>query len=260
MATLSKLMKKAASPVIALANRTPHRNYTSAIFTIPLKISTTISTSTNLFREVSPIPTYHNFSALATQTPNSHDTLVSAIESEIDRAEEEFDHLEVVTIPGEFPFKIEDNAGEKLITLTREYQGEEIKVTVLKPDPEPYRDSDSDSDEWEDEKKKVEESVHLNVCVTKKSGTTLKFNVTGEPDWVTINTLAVNNPNASDEDNAYAPAFLNLDMLVRESFRVYLENRGVEPSSAKFLLDYMANKERKEYTAWLKHLKNFIAN
>ncbi|KAI3840407.1 hypothetical protein MKX03_037819 [Papaver bracteatum] len=272
MATLSRMMKKAASSVIPLANRTPCRNYTSAIFTTPLKTSTairTVTSSSNLFRTTS-IPTNHHFSALAKKKPDSDDTLLRVIDSEIVDAEEEAGDFEVGEAPSEFAFKIVDNEGAETITLTRNYQGEEIKVTVFKPDLsgdyEDGEEEDQDNQEANQGGEEVEEEagsqpVDMVVTVTKKTGPTLEFDVMVETDEITINNLAVKNPNVSDEDIAYeGPEFSSLDEDLQEAFHTYLEVRGIKPSIANFLHDYMVKKEHKEYTAWLKNVKDFIAN
>ncbi|XP_026417312.1 uncharacterized protein At2g39795, mitochondrial-like [Papaver somniferum] len=272
MATLSRMMNKAASSVIPLATRTPCRNYTSAIFTTPLKTSTAIKTVTgnsNLFRTTS-IPTHRQFSALAKKKPDFDDTLLRVIDSEIVDAEEEAGDFEVGEAPSEFPFKIVDNDGAETITLTRNYQGEEIKVTVFKHDLsgdyEEGDEEDQDDQEANQGGEEVEEEagshpVNMVVTVTKKIGPTLEFDVMVEADEITINNLAVKNPNVSDEDIAYeGPKFSSLDAELQEAFHTYLEVRWIKPSIANFLHDYMVKKEHKEYTAWLKNLKNFIAN
>ncbi|KAI3992271.1 hypothetical protein MKX01_029992 [Papaver californicum] len=271
MATLSRMMKKAASSVIPLANRSPHhRNYTSSVFTSPLKTSTTISSvtcsSNNLFRTTS-IPTHHHFSALAKKRYDSDDTLLRVIDSEIDDAVEEALDLEVAEAPREFPFKIVYNAGEETVTLTRDYQGEKIKVTVYKPDLSGDYEEDQEEDQEVDQndEEKEEESgsgcIDLVVSVAKKNEPTLEFNVEIEADGVTINNLAYKNPNVSDEAIAYeGPEFSSLDEDLQKAFHTYLEVRGINSSIANFLFDYMVNKEHKEYTAWLKNLKNFVAN
>ncbi|KAI3977758.1 hypothetical protein MKX01_039821 [Papaver californicum] len=272
MANLSRMMKKAASSIIPLANRSPHRNYTSTIFTTPLKTSTTISSvtsSSNLFRTIS-IPIHHHFSALAKKRYDSDDNLLRVIESEIDDAVEEALDLEVAEAPREFPFKIVDNAGEGIITLTRDYQGEEIEVTVLKPDlsgdyEEDQEEGQDDQEVDQNNEEKEEESgsgcVDLVVSVKKKIGPTLEFLVMVEADEITINNLAYKNPNVSDEAIAYeGPEFKSLDEDLQKACHTYLEVRGINSSIANFLFDYMVNKEHKEYTAWLKNLKNFVAN
>ncbi|KAI3912512.1 hypothetical protein MKW98_020974 [Papaver atlanticum] len=232
--TLSRVMKK----VIPLTNRSARKNYTSAIFNTPLKTSI----STNLFREVSrrtTIPTHHRFSALAKKISNSDDTLLSAIEPVIDSFRE-------VEAPRDFPFKIEDNAGnDRTITLTRDYQGEEIKAIVHWPS---YKDSGS--------------NVELDISVSNKSGLTLKCNVEEDdsPEGYTIRYLAVKNPNASDDYTAYRKADLShLDENLQKALRTYLEVRGIESSINNFLHRYMLNRKHKKYTRWLKKLKIFIA-
>ncbi|KAI3966382.1 hypothetical protein MKW92_046911 [Papaver armeniacum] len=249
MATLSRMMKKAASSVIPLANRTPCRNYTSAIFTTPLKASTairTVTSSSNLFRTTS-FPTNRHFSALAKKKPDSDDTLLRAIESEINDAEEEAGDFKVGEAPSKFPFKIVDNDGAETITLTRNYQDQD--------------DQEANQGGEEDEEEGGSHPVDMVVTVTKKTGPTLEFDVMVEADEITINNLAVKNPNFLDEDIAYeGPEFSSLDADLQEAFHTYLEVRGIKPSIANFLHDYMVKKEHKEYTAWLKNVKDFISN
>ncbi|MCL7042627.1 hypothetical protein MKW94_018270 [Papaver nudicaule] len=265
MATLSRrMMQKAASSVIALANRTtPHRDYTTANFTTPLKNSTIDTGSTNQLETLYG-KTWYYYPTPANKRPNSDHILISVIESDIERAEEEFHDLKAAEAPGGFPFKIEDNAGDITITLTREYQGEEIKVTVRTPDPSgdsdhEYEEEEKDNPESDPPWVEPDSNVQLDVCVTKKSGSTLELDVTVSGDWMTMNSLAVRNSNAPAEDICYY--FSKLDYDLHEAFRTYLKDRGIEPSiTCKFLHDYMVNKEHRECAAWLKHLKNFIAN
>ncbi|XP_026416364.1 uncharacterized protein At2g39795, mitochondrial-like [Papaver somniferum] len=123
------MMKAASSSVIALANRrTRHRNYNSANFTSPSKKSTTTSSRSTQVSRATLIPTHHNISAQAMKKYNSDDPLRSIVESQIDWAEEKLNKF--AEAPTEFPFNIEDNPGQRTLTLTRNYQGEEIKVTV----------------------------------------------------------------------------------------------------------------------------------
>ncbi|KAI3857489.1 hypothetical protein MKW92_035832 [Papaver armeniacum] len=292
MATsLSRMMKKAVlSSVIPLGNRNP---YISAVFITPLNTnSTTVrsistSNSTNLSRQVSratSIPTHHPTSAKKKRS-SSDNTLLRVIESEIDDAEEEAGDIEVAETPSEFPFKIVDNNGKETITLTRKYQDEEIKVTVKKLEhiSSDYEDEDEDEDEEdqeeeeedqddqeadqddEEEEEMDEESnsqyVELVVSVSKENQPTLEFDVTAEADGITINRLAVMDSDASDEDAAYqGPEFSDLNEDLQKALETYLEVRGIQPSIANFLHDYMVCKEQNECTLWLKKLRNFISN
>ncbi|RZC76688.1 hypothetical protein C5167_000833 [Papaver somniferum] len=265
MATLSRMTKKAASSVIPLANR----NCTSAIFSTPLKTSSTtirsISTSniTNLSRQVSratTIPTHHHISAPPNKGSNSEDTLLSMIESEINCSEDKFH--EFVEAPTEFPFKIVDNVSKESIILTREFQGEEIKVTVY--GPYHYQEEDSEDDQYEEKQEKSDPSqyVRLNVSISKKSGLTLELSVTADAADGIVRLL-VKNPNAPHDYLAYKePDILDLDEKLQKAFHTYLEVRGFEPSIGKFLCEYMTKKKHMECTTntkWLKSLKNFIS-
>lgn len=59
--------------------------------------------------------------------------------------------------------------------------------------------------------------------------------------------------------SSYDSFFLSdLDENLQKAFHKYLEVRGVKPSTTNFLLEYMINKDNKEYFQWLKNLKNFI--
>ncbi|MCL7035903.1 hypothetical protein MKW94_004689 [Papaver nudicaule] len=62
---------------------------------------------------------------------NTDDTFLSVIQSEID--DFRFIRGKRRDAPIRFPFKIEDNGGEQIVTLTRKYQGEAIKLIVRMP-------------------------------------------------------------------------------------------------------------------------------
>ncbi|KAI3966380.1 hypothetical protein MKW92_046909 [Papaver armeniacum] len=242
MATaLSKMMKKAAFPLISLANRrTPHRNYASAIFSNPLKTSTH--------------STHHHFSALAETEKrfSADDALLGVIQSEIDFCEGKFHEFREV--PREFPFKIVDNAGEESIILTRVYEDEEIKVKVHGP----HHSNESSDDEEDENDPKY---VYLNVSVSKKSGRTLEFNIAAYADRIEISgSLKIKNPNASHDYPCFEePHFLRLDEALQKAFHTYVELRGFAPSIGNFLCEYMVQRKPKKHTARLKYLKNFIA-
>ncbi|KAI3966374.1 hypothetical protein MKW92_046903, partial [Papaver armeniacum] len=242
MATaLSKMMKKAAFPLISLANRrTPHRNYASAIFSNPLKISTH--------------STHHHFSALAETEKrfSADDALLGVIQSEIDFCEGKFHEFREV--PREFPFKIVDNAGEESIILTRVYEDEEIKVKVHGP----HHSNESSDDEEDENDPKY---VYLNVSVSKKSGRTLEFNIAAYADRIEISgSLKIKNPNASHDYPCFEePHFLRLDEALQKAFHTYVELRGFAPSIGNFLCEYMVQRKPKKHTARLKYLKYFIA-
>ncbi|VVB05782.1 unnamed protein product [Arabis nemorensis] len=194
----------------------------------------------------------------ATERLKSDQTLLQVIDSEIKDAFEadEHDLVEEITDSGDFPFKIEDNPGHRTVTLTREYNGEQIQVEVSMPGLA-MNENEEDVDDNEESN---ESSIPLVVTVTKKSGLGLEFSCTASPGEIVIDGLSVKHSESSSEEHlAYdGPDFQELDENMRKSFHKYLENRGIKASATDFLYEYMMKKDSKEYLRWLKNLKNFI--
>lgn len=104
-------------------------------------------------------------------------------------------------IPDEFPFKIQDNPGERTILLTREYGDEIIKVEVDMPNPDDIEEEEGDGNE--DEGADNRTSIPLAVSISKGNGTCLEFGVTAFSDEISIDSLSVKQPEASDDQLAY---------------------------------------------------------
>lgn len=104
--------------------------------------------------------------------------------------------------PDGFPFELQDNPGEVFVYLTREYQGEVIKVEVGMPDLV-TGETDGDYDNGNDNEKGDQSKIPLVVSVSKKNGSFLEFVCTAYPDEITIDTLSIKNPQLSEEQIAY---------------------------------------------------------
>ncbi|OMO59123.1 Mitochondrial glycoprotein family protein [Corchorus capsularis] len=187
------------------------------------------------------------------QKANSDDNLLRVLDSEIQFCEES-DEIDQVGVPFGFPFEIEDTPGLETITLKREYDGELIKVDVHMPDPVVTGMDNEDNDE------DYKSSLPLVVMITKKDGPCLEFNCTSMLDEISIDSLALKYDQESEEDMlAYeGPDFQDLDENLQKAFHKYLEIRGIKPRTTNFLHEYMINKDNKEYSRWLKNLKNFV--
>ncbi|KAF8395168.1 hypothetical protein HHK36_019109 [Tetracentron sinense] len=251
----STILRRAASSVAPVAIRAigTHRNYHSVLFSA-LK-NTTLSGE--LCRRTF-LPALH-FSSLAKKS-SSNDTLLRTIDSEIKCAEESDDHDREDEIPDGFPFEIQDKPGLGTLSLSREYQGEIIKVVVHMADLDTCEDEgDDDEGNDDDSEKSSQSSIPLVVSVSKGSGRCLEFGCIAFPDEISIDSLSVKDPESSEDDIAYeGPDFSDLDENLQKAFHKYLEVRGIKPSTTNFLHEYMINKESKEYLLWLKNLKNFI--
>ncbi|KAJ0979559.1 hypothetical protein J5N97_015033 [Dioscorea zingiberensis] len=221
----------------------------------------------SIFSRAGGYPDAHSlarFSSLAQKKPASDADLLKVIDSEIKCAEEsDDDNQEVGEIPAGFPFKIQDDKGMNVITLKRTYKNESIEVEVSMPSlvtgegPENAGEGDDGDEDYE---KPGQSSLPLTVVITKKEGPILEFNCTAYPDEVVIDNISVReNEQAGDDTLAYeGPDFNDLDEDLQKAFHKYLELRGISAPNTNFLLEYMINKDRREYLLWLKNLNKFI--
>ncbi|KAG7549665.1 Mitochondrial glycoprotein superfamily [Arabidopsis thaliana x Arabidopsis arenosa] len=198
------------------------------------------------------------------------DPLLRIIETEIGYAEKADDYDRVEETPSGFPFKMEDKPGGKIVTLTREYEGETVKVEVhmtnlvtgdKEDDEDDEEEAENEEDEDEDKPEKPKQSnVPLLVTLSKKAGPSLEFRCTAFPDKIVIKDMWVTFPDDPSKDElAYeGPSFRVLDEKLRKAFHRYIEIRGIKPSMINFLHEYMINKDSREHLLWLKSLKNFV--
>ncbi|KAI9154124.1 hypothetical protein LWI28_021296 [Acer negundo] len=240
---LNFVLRRASSSLIPLAIRTvgSPRTFHSAI-------SAVLGAQKCSFSRSSVVP-FQRFST----KPTSDDKLIEVLESEINCSDQPTEKQ----IPDDFPFEFQDNPGERTILLTRKYQDEIIKVEVDMPNADD--EEDEEEDEVDNERKEINDSIPLVVSITKGSGTCLEFGVTALPDDIQIDHLSMKQPENSEDQLAYdGPEFTELDENLQKAFHKYLENRGIKPSTTNFLLEYMINKDSKEYLHWLNNLKKFI--
>ncbi|KAM7254745.1 hypothetical protein ACFE04_019986 [Oxalis oulophora] len=199
---------------------------------------------------------------------SSDESLIRTLESEIECAEQP-NHKILQHKPESFPFEIQDNQGERTILLTRKYGDEIIEAEVDVPIISPLEDSDDEAEEGEKAENKKEEkeeeegedsSIRILVTVSKGSvGPRLEFGLTAFPDEIAIDSFSIKPSDDSDDQLVYeGPNFSDLDESLQNALRKYLADRGINTSTAAFLLEYMTNKDMKEYVVWLENLKNFI--
>ncbi|GMI87176.1 hypothetical protein like AT3G55605 [Hibiscus trionum] len=251
----ASIIRKSANSLAPLAVRLTRvqRNYHSSIFTALSRGLQSQQPAVNRF-----FPNTFRFStAVASKKPSSDESLIRVLESEIQCAEEEDGADQVEGTPSGFPFEIEDNPGIQTVTLTREYDGELVKVDVHMVDhgDEQEEGEDDDGDDYEKQNKI---SIPLVVTVSKKDGTSLEFNCTAYSDQIVIDSLGFRSPNTEDELAYEGPDFHDLDENLQKGFYKYLEIRGIKPSTTNFLHEYMMNKDNREYLNWLKNLKKFV--
>lgn len=111
--------------------------------------------------------------------------------------------IQVEDVPAGFPFKIEDNPGYQTITLTREYQGENICVEVHMPDLVTGEENQEEVSNDEDNEQGSESQIPLVVRVSKKNGPALEFGCTAYPDEISIDSLSIRDLNSAEDQIAY---------------------------------------------------------
>ncbi|KAK1572252.1 hypothetical protein Q3G72_029705 [Acer saccharum] len=251
------ILRKSASSLAPLASRLArfNRSHHSAIFTASSHLSRKSTTSTS----TSFVPILRFSSAVEAKKSSSDESLVQVLESEIKCVVETDDQNRVEEAPSGFPFKIEDIPGQQTVILTREYQGDHVKVEVGMPDLVTGEQPEADNDDDDDSEKPNQASLPLVVTITKNCGTSLQFDCTGYPDAISIDNLSVRKSETSEDELPYeGPDFHDLDENLKKAFHKYLEIRGIKPATTNFLFEFMLNKDTREYTLWLKNIKNFI--
>ncbi|KAI5670598.1 hypothetical protein M9H77_10962 [Catharanthus roseus] len=248
---LNNVIRRTASQFVPFAVRVigGSRRYNHRGTSLFAAVNSSSGLTRKLFQQSLP-STIRRFSS----RPSSDESLIRVLESEIDCASEDASHE--VDVPGNFPFKIQDNPGLQTVTLTREYQGETISVEVHMSSLITGEENDEDGNE---EDNGSPSQLPLVVRVSKKDGPVLEFDCTAYPDEISIESLSVKDPDSSEDEIAYeGPNFEDLDENLQKAFHKYLEIRGIKPSTTNFLHEYMINKDGKEYMNWLKNLKKFI--
>ncbi|KAM1579548.1 hypothetical protein ACFXTI_041475 [Malus domestica] len=248
----TSILRRSASSLAPLASRLARgqRSYHGAVVTAVNRFN--FSRKHTQPTPFVPTPRYYS-------SHSSDQSLIRVIESEIKCAEETEDLDKVEEIPSSFPFKIEDTPGIQTLTLKRTYQGEDIQVEVHMPDLVTGEDDNDDNQNDDNDEHANQSSIPLVVTVSKGNGPVLEFSVTAYPDEFQIDSLAVKNPEDSEDQIAYeGPDFHDLDENLQKAFHKYLEVRGIKPSTTNFLHEYMLNKDSKEYANWLQQLKRFV--
>ncbi|KAG7569800.1 Mitochondrial glycoprotein [Arabidopsis thaliana x Arabidopsis arenosa] len=193
---------------------------------------------------------FHNSTVVDDHQLSSEQTLLCEIDSEIKSAFQvnDVDNDEDTT-PESLPFRIDDDGGET-VTLTRDYEGEHIKVVVGMP--RTYTTGDPNHGDDHEELK-----IPLILNVTKKSGLSLEFRCAVSEDDIDIDGVFVNHSGDSSKDQLANEGsdFKNVNYDLEMAFYKYLDTR-LEKSTLDFLYEYMT--ENRQYVLWLKDVEKFL--
>ncbi|CAA0836780.1 Mitochondrial glycoprotein family protein [Striga hermonthica] len=182
--------------------------------------------------------------------PDCDVSLLRVIEAEIKFAVESEQAHQPEETPEDFPFEIEDCLRQGTIILRREFVGDKITVEVHPPELKNAEDDESYNDV---------PRIPLIVRISHKNGPVLEFGCTAYTDEILIERLAFKHPEISEDQVAYeGPTFDDLDHTLKNAFNKYLKYRGIDARITKFLVDYMINKDSREYTEWLKNIQKLV--
>lgn len=155
-------------------------------------------------------------------------------------------------------FTVDGRAGERWITLKRQYADEDIKLEVTMfdgavPAPTPTKNgSVVNSDEMQ---------MHITVIVTiskGEGGGVLEIMCSAWPDSIEIKRLFIRGNENTVADPYAGPEFTELDDELQDSLYDFLEVRGVNDELAVFLHQYMKHKDKTELVRWMERVKSFI--
>ncbi|TLD06611.1 uncharacterized protein PgNI_08441 [Pyricularia grisea] len=193
------------------------------------------------------------------------------------------------------PWELKDVSGQEKVVLTRSFDNEKITLTFSIADlAADYHDQEADTydsdpalaDETADSKgrpNEVEENpeeydeqeaappCRLNVVVEKPDSAkgALNIEATLSDDQIVVdNVYYFDSAELAKEQTAETahkasavypgPPFGTLDEELQVLMERYLEERGVTAELAVFVPQYMDIKEQREYTNWLKNVKDFV--
>ncbi|XP_076913642.1 uncharacterized protein At2g39795, mitochondrial-like [Bidens hawaiensis] len=196
---------------------------------------------------------YSTSTAVSTRI-TSDGSFLQLINSEIDCCQQSYEEDEGV--PEGFAFQVKDNLGQQAVLLTREFEGETIRIEV-RPSDLFTEDSDADDD---DDQASSQSTLPMVIKVSKPGAPGLEIEISVSDEKVVIDSLTVKDPELTEGQEPFeGPAFDELDGKIQEAFYKYLEVRGITASATNFLHQYMVNKEHKEYAHWLKNLQKYVA-
>ena len=157
------------------------------------------------------------------------------------------------------PFTLTETKGDTLLTLTRSYGSDEtVMVDVMVNDqdeeePLAFEDEDGELD--------VDVSIEFVVTVLKKDKSEeLVFECSSDGSYLEIKNMSLEPSDEDELDEALytGPVFEELDDEVQESLYSFLQERGITPDLAEYLLSLVHDKEQREYMDWLQKMITFL--
>ncbi|KAL4280182.1 hypothetical protein GQ457_03G042410 [Hibiscus cannabinus] len=150
-------------------------------------------------------------------------------------------------------FSVDDRPGEQWIKLKRKF-GDKEDITI---DATMFDGSVPVSNPGET---KDDEQLHMTFIVNISKGdggNILEMVCSAWPDTIEIKKVYVRGPDNRTSSHPYlGPEFEELDEELQDSLYEFLEERSINDELAKFLHEYMGNKDKTEFIRWLETVKS----
>ncbi|KAI5061170.1 hypothetical protein GOP47_0023675 [Adiantum capillus-veneris] len=208
--------------------------------------------------------------------------LVELLKSEIEQAKHKllYDNGDVKEeMVG--PFVLTDKAGMEEVVLTRTTGKEKIEILCMLEKQYPEDEDEPDEQRLQhrhqhhynkhkftmnEGEEEIVEVLHLSLCIRKGDNIRLELDcsfVRGASE-VMIEDALLHEADPTDSEGAPepygGPVFEDLGENLQRAFHELLKAKGLTSKVAWQMMDYMCDKEQREYVRWLQRLKDFLTN
>ncbi|KAE9616344.1 hypothetical protein Lal_00017115 [Lupinus albus] len=153
-------------------------------------------------------------------------------------------------------FRVEERPSEQVITIKGKFgEREDIKIDAT------MYDGYQHVPVIEDDISKLTLRLHLSVVVNiskPECANHLQFVCSAWPDSLDVHKLYILRHPHMPSTPYLGPNFRNLNAKIQETFRAYLDARGVNNELSAFLHEYVMNKDKIELLRWMDSLKYFM--
>ncbi|KAI8475442.1 MAG: mitochondrial glycoprotein [Monoraphidium minutum] len=185
------------------------------------------------------------------------ESLESLISRELKHEETTYEQPEVLAKGPPAPFTFSSARGDGTITLKRDFSGEQVSVDASIIMQESLAE---DIEEGEEDEEDYGNEVMFNVTVSR-AGSALVFECASDGSYLEIRHVSfeAEGEGGDDAETAYTgPVFDELADPLRDAFRGYLAERGVDEELGEWLRHALYDKEQREYITWLQRVGGFL--
>eukprot|EP01031_Cornospumella_fuschlensis_P035804 gene35804-43428_t len=198
--------------------------------------------------------------------PSLTDVLAGEIEHEENSFEVDQELVDITKKIGKV-WKIQSEDGSAVVTLTRQFNSEniEVKFDVQNVNEDVQFEDQDDEDHGAGDEDNEDEMVNnfgidFETTITKGKGKLVLHCTATDDDVVYRNLRYLPAEKANDDMEFYGgPTLEDLDENLQSAIDGFLEKRGIDRELSFFVMAYAREKEQKEYVRWLRNLHDFAS-